>query len=287
MQDDSQRLDKLVATHVPDGSRSLAVKLISEGKVSVNQKVVTKSSTRVSKQDNLSVNFKAEDLRSDNIDLPIIYEDDTCLVIDKPSGIITHPKGAYYREGSVASFARSKISPDLAGNRAGIVHRLDRGTSGIIIVAKNEESRRYLTNQFAKRLTNKTYYSIISGKLKKDKARINMPIERSPKKPSTFKTGANGKQASTTYELIASNDKYSLVKLSPETGRTHQLRVHLKAIGHPIVGDTIYGGEQAERLMLHAYKLEINIKDKGRMSFTSKLPKEFSRYISTSGLKNE
>ncbi len=273
------RLDKQIDNKIPDGSRSLAKKLIDEGKVKVNNKTVTKHSFKLTDKDKVSLNFKFKDFKANTITMPIIYEDDFCLVLNKPSGIITHAKGVYSTETSVASFIRDKISPNLVGNRAGIIHRLDRGTSGLIIVAKTEEARKYLAQQFAKRQVKKNYYCIISGTLDPLAAKINMPIERNPKKPSTFRPGANGKEAITFYKVIVSNHKYSLIELSPLTGRTHQIRVHLKAINHPIVGDAVYGGEKADRLMLHAASLKIKLKEKGIVTFSTALPREFSKFV--------
>lgn len=165
----------------------------------------------------------------------------------------------------------------LTGARAGIVHRLDRATSGVMICAKTPEALKWLQRQFAHRRTKKTYYAVVSGELKQPEAIIDMPVARNPKAPATFRVDANGKSALTAYKVIASNGRYSLVELKPETGRTHQLRVHLSHLGHPIVGDYMYGGEPNERLLLHAYSLELTLLDRRRLTFTAPIPKEFKR----------
>ncbi|MGH7234100.1 MAG: RluA family pseudouridine synthase, partial [Candidatus Saccharimonadales bacterium] len=257
--------------------------VIASDKVKVN-KTIGKPSTKLRFKDNISFGgslFKPP--TTEIIELPIIYEDSFCLVLDKPSGIITHSKGSFSSEGSVASFARNKLDPDYdpdqKNNRAGIVHRLDRGTSGVIIVAKSAKAQKYLSSQFAKRIAKKTYYALVSGKLAKSEAIINMPIERDPKHPAKFRPGPNGRSALSQYVVVATNDKYSLLKVTPETGRTHQIRVHLKAINHPVVGDIAYGGDPADRLMLHASSLLINLPNSKPKTFSSPLPKEFLKFI--------
>lgn len=275
------RLDRFLVTSNPNLSRSFIAKQISKGDVLVNG-VSSKASYKLKLADKISFNKQSLSVEQPQaISLPVIYEDDFCIVINKPSGIITHAKGAMSNESSVASFIQGLVSPELIGNRAGIVHRLDRGTSGVIIAAKTERAQKYLQSQFAKRQVSKTYYAVVSGTLDKKEAQINMPIERNPKHPSTFRVGPNGKAAETYYETIDSNGSYTLIKLSPKTGRTHQLRVHLKAIGHPIVGDTFYDGEQNERLMLHAAELIVILPDIGKVPFSAPLPLEFKNFINS------
>ena len=274
-----ERLDKFLSTINPKFSRSDITKFINSGQIKVNNRI-GKPSTKLKPGDNLSYPDKLFKINlPTTIDLPVIYEDLFCLVIDKPSGILTHAKGSLNNEPSVASFIRPKIDPSLIGNRAGIVHRLDRATSGLIVVAKTSFAQQYLQRQFAKRQVKKSYYAIVEGSLDKSKAVIDMPIERNPKHPSTFRVGPNGKPAVTYYQVIASNKSYSLLELKPETGRTHQLRVHLKAIKHPIVGDSIYGGKPTSRLMLHAFKLSFILPDIGRKEFISALPEDFKKFV--------
>lgn len=278
-QDDTLlRIDTYLKKLHPGYSRSYIASVITSGMVMVNQKPV-KPSQRLHKGDRISLNksdFTPK--RPKEIRLPIIYEDEDVIVINKPSGLITHLKGAASEEPSVASFIKPYLESSMHGNRAGIVHRLDRGTSGLIIAAKTPEALLFLQRQFALRKVKKTYIAVVRGKLENSRAIINMPIERNPKLPSTFRTGVNGKSAITNYMLMQDNANYSLVELKPETGRTHQLRVHLKAIGHPIVGDTIYGGEVSERLMLHASVLELTLPKAGRQVFISNLPPEFNKF---------
>ena len=175
----------------------------------------------------------------------------------------------------MADFFKRYSTYALDTNRAGIVHRLDRDTSGVIIGARNNETANLLKKQFAKRLTKKTYIAITTSIPKLEKARIDLPIARNPKKPATFKVSSNGKVAITDYKVLKTNKNYALIELMPKTGRTHQLRVHLNYINCPILGDKVYGAKKADRMYLHAEKLEITIPNKGRMTFEAKLPKEF------------
>ena len=280
-----QRLDVYLHQIYSNVSRTQLAKMISDQQVLVN-KQVARASLKIRQNDRISLDESLLNKPiAESVDLPIIYQDQFCLVVNKPSGILTHAKGAINEEPSVASFALNYLSPELLApdkinNRAGIVHRLDRGTSGVIIIAKTDAAYKYFTKQFSTRKVKKTYYALIAGKLSKEEAQINMPIERNPKAPSTFRTGPNGKAAVTRYQIVATNGKYSLLKLTPITGRTHQLRVHLKALNHPIVGDNIYQGEQADRLMLHATSLELKLTSSSdAVRFEAPLPESFKRYI--------
>ena len=215
----------------------------------------------------------------EDIELPILYEDDDLLVINKPAGVISHSRGKYWNEPSVASFIR-QIAPQ-EGERAGIVHRLDRATSGVMLCTKNAKTMAYMQKQFAERSVKKVYRAIVSGHMKPGQAIVDMPIERNPKAPATFRVGPNGKPAQTAYKVLRSSDKYDEVMLEPATGRTHQLRVHLKHQGHPIVGDALYGGPVAERLYLHAYKLTVKLPNGKQHTFTAELPPEFNKLMKT------
>jgi 23S rRNA pseudouridine1911/1915/1917 synthase len=195
-------------------------------------------------------------------------------------------KGSFNPEATVASWLRGRITSERAkefngeSNRAGIVHRLDRTTSGVMICAKNEPAQRWLQKQFSTRNVKKTYIAIVAGHLKEKEAIIDMPIERNPAQPKTFRASNTGKPAMTHYKVLSETPKHSVLELQPTTGRTHQLRVHLRAIGHPIVGDTLYGGEAALRIYLHALELELTLPDHQRKVFSSPLPEEFSEEIS-------
>ncbi len=284
------RLDHYVIGEHPLLSRAHAVRLVDDGKVLVNGKQ-SKAGYKVRASDNITIEYVASDAMAvPVIDLPIIYEDDDCIVINKPLGVLSHSKGGFAPEATVASFLRSHLygpKPphttymDGSSVRAGIVHRLDRATSGVMICAKTPEALVWLQKQFHDRQAHKTYVAVVRGKLDPAKAIIDMPIERNPKAPATFRVGANGKSAVTAYDTLRSNDKYSFVELKPETGRTHQLRVHMAEQQHPIVGDTLYDGEPAARLFLHAHSLQIMLQDGDVKTFTAELPPEFNDKVAS------
>lgn len=271
-----QRLDVCIVQNEPNLSRAFVKKLCSEEKIAINGQRSAKPGQKVHAGDHIAIDYDIKQLdQIPDIDLPILYEDSDCLVINKPVGVLSHSKGAFNPEATVATFLRSKLK-GLDGARGGIVHRLDRATSGVIICAKNPAALAWLQRQFAERKTKKVYYAIVSGKLDPEHAIIDMPIERNPKKPQTFRVGANGKTATTEYQIARTSGRFSLVKLLPQTGRTHQLRVHLQQLGHAILGDVLYGGEAADRLFLHAFSLEITLPNRQHKVFTAEMPPEFS-----------
>lgn len=269
------RLDVFVAQALPELSRSAINKLADQGKLLVDSQVEKPGyKLRVGQQIQLDYNFD-DFTEIPDIKLAILYEDGDCIVVEKPAGVLTHSKGVFNPEGTVATFIAPKLK-DMSGERGGIVHRLDRATSGVIICAKTPEALQWLQKQFSQRKVKKTYYAVIEGSLTPEEAIIDVPIERNPKKPQTFRASAGGKQAITAYKTLKSNGTYSLIELKPQTGRTHQLRVHLRHLGHSIVGDTLYEGKEADRLYLHAKELELTLPNRERKVFTSKVPNDFN-----------
>lgn len=258
-------------------SRSLWQKYIKAGYVSVNNKVATTPKFEVDETDEIALNLPEKE--QTDVDLPILYEDDDVIVVNKPSGLLTHAKGGLSDEPTVAEIIRPKTSFATDTDRPGIVHRLDRDTSGLLIIAKNPESATHLQKQFAERTAKKTYIAITDGKPKLNAAKINLPIGRNPSAPSTFRIDPNGKPAQTTYHVLAENDAQSLVELKPTTGRTHQLRVHLAHLNAPILGDRVYGKSSDCRMMLHAQKLEITLPSGGRKVFEAAVPDEFKKFF--------
>ena len=200
---------------------------------------------------------------------PVLYEDDHVLVLNKPAGLLSMAKGEYCPEPTLEDFGL-------------LVHRLDRDTSGVVILAKDPDTQKYLRRQFQNRQTHKTYYAVTVGHPKLPAALIDLPIARNLKRPTTFQVDQNGKPSQTAYRVVAHRDQYSLLELKPTTGRTHQLRVHLKYLGTPILGDPVYGAPlkgPARRLYLHAYSLEITIPGPTsgeRRTFTAPLPPAFT-----------
>ena len=272
-----KRLDMTLAERYPDISRSTWQKHIKAGHVSVNGTVRESPKFDVTEADSIELSIPdATDFSGH--DLPIVYLDDNVIVINKPVGVLTHSKGALNDEFTVAEFFRRYTTVGLDTNRPGIVHRLDRDTSGIMIGARNPETVTLLQKQFADRKTKKTYMAVVAGQLKQTEAKIDLPIGRNPNAPSTFRVDSKGKAAITRYQVLATNDKLSLVELRPETGRTHQLRVHMQYHGTPILGDRVYG-KSADRLYLHAAKLEVTIPGGLRKTFEAPVPPEFSEFF--------
>lgn len=296
-----ERLDQYVVRKLPSLSRASVAKVIEAGQVEVNGKPRTKPGYKLKTADIVVVHYDELETKAiPKIDLPVLYEDEDCVVIIKPLGMLTHSKGAYNPEATVATWLRERIdieafepakltaddAPEIdaaiiapSNDRMGIVHRLDRATSGVMICAKTPEALSWLQKQFAQRRTKKTYVAVAVGHLEPKEAVIDMAIERNPKKPQTFRVGSNGKAATTVYKVVEESEDYSLIELKPTTGRTHQLRVHLNKLGHPIVGDELYGGKKAARLYLHALHLELTLPNRSRQTFTAPLPAEFKEVM--------
>lgn len=272
---EKQRLDVLMASIYRSYNRSTLQKFIKNGYVTVNGEVVTKPNQQVivpkdeggKLDDEVRIVLKVPETQKNADIIPeVIYEDENVLVVNKPAGLLSEAKGEYCPEKTLADYGF-------------VVHRLDRDTSGVMILAKNEEVQKFLKKQFQDRKVHKTYYAVVPGEFKLNEARIDLPLIRNLKRPTTFLVDPNGKPSETFYKVEKYNGKYSLVKLRPTTGRTHQLRVHLEYLGHPIVGDIVYGGEPNDRLMLHARDLEITLPGGKRTTFSVPLPPEFEEMV--------
>lgn len=255
------RLDHLMVEKYKSYNRSSLQKFIESGFVKVDGVVAKKPNQKFVRDVKIELNVPKE-MKNSDLKPDVIYEDENVIVLDKPAGLLSMAKGEYCPEVTLENYGL-------------LVHRLDRDTSGVVILAKNKEVQSFLRRQFQDRTTHKTYYAVVTGRPKLDKAKIDLPIARDLKHPTTFRVDANGKPSETDYEVIKTDDKHSLVELRPKTGRTHQLRVHMKYLGHPIVGDVVYGEEKADRLYLHAGKLEITLPGGKCTTFEAKTPKEF------------
>lgn len=276
-----ERIDVFLVRSIPKFSRSYWQKMILDGRVTINGDVV-KSSQKTEVGEAIDVDLPSAPDFSDKT-MQEIYKDDNVLVVNKPAGMLTHAKGAQSDEFTVAEYVRPFTTDGVDTNRPGIVHRLDRGTSGVIIAARTPEAKRWLQKQFAVRKVKKTYIALVKGAPKVPAATLQLPIERNPKKPQTFRVGASGKPAETAYETLQSFDGYTLLKLSPHTGRTHQLRVHLHYLGCPIVGDDLYGKPEPRlgRMFLHAASLELTLPTRERKVFTAPLPTDLQQFLDT------
>jgi len=280
--DVGQRVDIFLANQFPEFTRSALSNLFGQAGILVNN-TVSKAGYRLRNGDRIQIDTSMFFLKPPQLELPVIYEDNNVAVINKPAGVLTHAKGVLNTEATVASFLHSKINDKhLSGNRAGIVHRLDRDTSGVIIGAKNSATAIWLQKQFANRKVEKTYLAIVKGWLSEPAAKIEVPLARNPRRPQTFHADHSGKRAETTYKVIKKIEKrsgrYSLIEMKPTTGRTHQLRVHMAYIGHPIIGDKIYGSGLIGPMMLHAKSLKLTLPDHKKHIFKTPLPARFSEF---------
>lgn len=257
-----RRVDQMMVEIYKSYNRSTLQKFIKAGFVKVDGEVVLKPNQKF--PDGVKIELKVpDDLKYADVKPEILYEDENVIVVNKPAGLLSEAKGEYCPERTLADFGL-------------ICHRLDRDTSGVMILAKSEEVQKFLKRQFQDRKVHKTYYAVVEGELKHPEAKIELPLIRDLKRPTTFRVDPNGKPAETFYKVVKSDGEHSLVELKPVTGRTHQLRVHMKFLGHPIMGDRVYDGEKAERLFLHAKELEITLPGGKRVTFTAELPQEFS-----------
>lgn len=276
-----QRLDVFLG-HVSDASRSHVAKDIAAGHVQVNGKSA-KPSTLLEAGDEVSYSPSGAVIKplGAALELEILYEDADLLVINKPAGISTHP-GAGQSEATVADFAvRHTSDPD--PERPGIVHRLDKDTSGALIIAKSAAAKELLQNEFRSRDVHKSYVALVIGRPSDEAATIDLPIDRDPSNPMKRKVLPGGKPATTTYTCTKFYPGFTLVEAQPATGRTHQLRVHFAAIGHPIAGDTVYGPAKRQlgltRQFLHAQKLEFTSPSGEKVLVTAPLPPELANVL--------
>lgn len=254
------RLDHLMVEIFKSYNRSTLQKFIEQGFVKVDGELARKANQKFPRGVEITL-VVPEEMKNADVEPEVIYEDEEVLVVNKPAGLLSEAKGEYCPERTLADFGL-------------ICHRLDRDTSGVMILAKNEAVQKFLKAQFQARTVHKTYFAIVEGRPKLDEAKIDLPLIRDLKRPTTFRVDPNGKEAETYYRVFETNGEVSLVELRPRTGRTHQLRVHMKYLGHPILGDIVYG-TPGERLFLHAGRLEITLPGGERRVFEAELPQEF------------
>jgi 23S rRNA pseudouridine1911/1915/1917 synthase len=294
------RLDLLIPQFIPDLSRSGVQNMIREGLVTVNDRPATKRYLTKAR-DRLRVTLPPPEVtafRPEDIPLAILFEDDEIIAVNKPSGMVVHPAPGH-REGTLvnALLYRSAALSALGGDsRPGIVHRLDKDTSGVVLVAKNNSAHRRLATQFASRQVDKTYLAVAAGRIRSDEGRWDMAIGRDRKERKKISSRSNRpRPAVTSYRLLLRLEGASLLELRPETGRTHQIRVHLAENGHPVLGDPIYGPKSrrrnpyhetsrrygfADRLALHARSISFRHPSSGSsLEIEAPLPPEFERLV--------
>ncbi len=280
-EDRDDRLDKLVARHLPDRSRTFVRQLIEEGQVLVDG-FVRRPSFSVTPGQRITVSIPPPEpelvARPEAIPLTIVFEDDDVLVIDKPAGMVVHPAPGH-PNGTLVNAVLGHDPTITVGNRLrpGIVHRLDKDTSGLIVVAKTDRARNGLVAQWQARTVDKGYVALVFGTVPDDEATVDAPIGRHPTQRQRMAVVRTGRPAVTHFKVTQRFDRYTMLDLSIETGRTHQIRVHMAFIGHPVVGDTIYGADRqgikvGKRHLLHAARLAFELPTGERKTFFSPLP---------------
>ena len=286
-----ERIDHYLATALQPLSRSRVEKLIREGRVALNGVVVRKKSGEVFPDDRVVVEIEIEEetVFVPSRSLRKLFEDEWLLVIDKPSGLPVHP-GAGEKMETVLDLFRHYY-PQIAAfadqERPGIVHRLDKDTSGVLILAKNEEALARMQELFQEREMQKTYLALVKGRLRFRNGTIDLPLARSLKQRARFEVVGEDREdrreATTDFSVIREFEKFTYVRLTPKTGRTHQLRVHLAHFGNPVLGDILYGktrGQDFPRLALHAYRIEFVHPFTGNLlTVTSPLPADLRKYM--------
>jgi len=280
------RLDRYVAERCPQLTRTQAQKLIADGYITVNDRVA-KAGAKLHVGDRVNITLPPpppSPLSPEAIPLNIIYEDNDLLVVDKPAGLPIHPAPGHYSHtlvNAILAYLPSLPESD-ESLRPGIVHRLDKDASGVMVVAKNSVAQANLINQFKSRTVVKAYLVLVKGHLIPDEGVIEAPIGRDPRNRKRMAVVAEGKEARTQYSVIKYIGDHTLVEVRPETGRTHQIRVHLSAIGYPVVGDSAYGVKSPylSRPFLHARRLGFKLPSTTEyVEFTSSLPPDLEQAL--------
>lgn len=288
---DGVRLDAFISSEL-DISRSLAAELVDGGKVTVNGKLAKKS-VKVMTGNEVSVEMpelSEPEALPEDIPLDIVYEDDELLVVNKPKGMVVHPAPGN-PDGTLVNALLYHCKGSLSGingvMRPGIVHRIDKDTSGLLIVAKNDAAHRSLAEQIKEHSFTREYRAVVYGNLKQDSGTVNAPIGRDPKNRQRMAiVYVNSKPAVTHYEVLQRLDGFTYIKCRLETGRTHQIRVHMASLGHPIAGDPVYGPKKVitklQGQCLHAGLIGFIHPKTGRyLEFTSEVPEYFSSYLNS------
>ncbi len=242
-----ERLDKFLSAMLPDQSRSYLQKIIKDGNVLVNGEP-KKSSYRLEDGDEVTADLpelKSPDIEPENIPLDILYEDDSILMVNKPKGMVVHPSAGHYT-GTLVNAVLWHCQGQLSGingvSRPGIVHRIDKDTTGVLVVCKNDAAHNAVAAQLKEHSITRKYRAIVHGVIKEDEGTVDAPIGRHPTERKKMASGVkNGKRAVTHYRVLERFQGYTYVECQLETGRTHQIRVHMASIHHPLLGDTMYG----------------------------------------------
>ena len=289
-EENGKRLDVYIAGKDEEITRSSAQRQIERGNVVVNGKVITKVSYKVTEGDNIDIEEQEPveiELKVQNIPIDVIYEDKDIIVVNKPKGMVVHPANGN-PDGTLVNAIMAICKGSLSGIggeiRPGIVHRLDKDTSGLLIVAKNDMAHVNMSEQIKRHEVKKTYIALVRGIVKENQATIDMPIGRSNSDRKKMAVTKNGKNAVTHIKVLKRYDKYTLLEINIETGRTHQIRVHLAHIGYPVIGDYIYSNGKNEfgivGQCLHAKSLEFKHPITGKdMKLEAPIPEYFEKVL--------
>ena len=286
---DDIRLDAYVASVNPELTRATVQRLLEEGNILVN-KCTKKSSYKVKEGDKIEINIpevKESKLEAQDIPIEIVYEDNDIIVVNKPKGLVVHPANGN-PDGTLVNAILNICKDSLSGiggeKRPGIVHRLDKDTSGLLIIAKNDKAHLKMSEQIKNREVTKKYIALVRGIILENEATINMPIARSKKDRKKMAVDKDGKESITHFKVLERFDNYTLLELKIDTGRTHQIRVHLSEIGHPVIGDEVYSNGKNEfgvsGQMLHAKSLDFKHPITGKeIHLEADLPEYFKEVL--------
>ena len=296
-ENECMRLDAYISNRIPEISRMTVKRLLDENKILVNEKF-EKPSYKVNKNDKIEIQIdepKEIKLKAQDIPIEIIYEDKDIIVVNKPKGLVVHPANGN-PDGTLVNAIMAICKDSLSGIggeiRPGIVHRLDKDTSGLLIVAKNDVAHVKLSEQIKNREVKKTYIALVRGTVPENEATINMPIGRSTKDRKKMAVTKNGKESITHFKVLGryttNKGSYTLLEIKIDTGRTHQIRVHMAEIGYPVIGDAVYSNGKnefgVEGQCLHAKRLEFKHPTTGKeMKLEAPLPEYFQAIIVSLG----
>ena len=291
--DELDRIDRFLSDKIESLSRSTIKKLIDEDKILVNQNKIKPSySVKVADLiEVIDVDFSETEIIPTKMDLDIVYEDDDVLVVNKPSGMVVHPAPGHYQDTLVNGLLwHIKNLSNINGEtRPGIVHRIDKDTSGLLMVAKNNYAHDILAKELQEKKTKREYIAVVEGVINNKRGKINAPIGRDKANRLKMAVTSSGKEAVTNFEVLETFDDSSLIKCILETGRTHQIRVHMQYINHPLVNDYVYGNAKTNDFgqFLHAQTLGFtHPKTKEWLEFSCELPKEFTEYLENKRIKS-
>lgn len=285
-----ERIDKFLSAQLPDQSRSYLQKIIKDGSVLVNGKAV-KASYRMDDQDEVTIDLpelKEPEIEAEDIPLDILYEDDDLLMVNKPKGMVVHPS-AGHATGTLVNAVMYHCKEDLSGingvMRPGIVHRIDKDTTGVLVICKNDKAHNFVAEQLKEHSITRKYRAIVNGVIKEEEGTVDAPIGRHPTERKKMAINEkNGKRAVTHYRVLERFANHTYIECQLETGRTHQIRVHMASLHHPLLGDTVYGSQKnpyhLEGQTLHAMVLGLIHPTNGKyLEVTAPLPDYFQKLL--------